>query len=131
MIVGEDEDARQVTRIMLMGRKLPSQIGQFFNLVGFVYKSAKGDQVRYRVLFEGRSDLDTKGMPGLRRREEPDIEYWYRRAILGEKPRDEDAKMIPEVSRTWGESSQNQGGDSDNNEKKNGRNGKNKKGAKK
>ena len=114
VVIGEDDEARTVTRIMLMGRKLPAQIGQFFNLVGFVYKAATKDNgAAYRVLFDGRSDIDTKGMPGLRRREEPDIDYWYRRAIGGEKPRDPDAKMIPGVSRTWGETQVNAPGNTE------------------
>lgn len=104
VIVGEDSDAKTVTRIMLMGRKLPAQLGAFFNLVGFSYKAQGADgATRYRVLFEGRPDIDTKGMPGLRRREEPDISYWYDRAVKNCDPRDSDAPMIAEVSRTWSE----------------------------
>lgn len=101
-VVGDGEDSRTVTKLMLSGQKLPAQLGAFFNLVGFTYRGATADShTAYRVLFEGRRDIDTKGMPGLRQREEPDIEYWVRRAILNEAPRDPDAPMILPVSRTW------------------------------
>jgi hypothetical protein len=102
VIIGEDSDARTVTRPMLMGRKLPAQLNGFFNLVGFTYKSSdKKGNTQHRVLFDGRKDVDTKGMPGLRKREEPDIAYWYDRAIGGCEARDPEAAMIAEVSRTW------------------------------
>lgn len=99
VLIGEKENARTVTRVMLSGGKLPAQIGQYFNLVGFTYKAAKDGGTVHKVLFDGRADIDTKGMPGLRRREDPDIDYWYRRAILGEPPRNPDSAMIGTVDR--------------------------------
>jgi hypothetical protein len=100
VVVGDGDGARTVTQIMLSGKKLPAQLGQFFNLVGFTYKAGnKNGDTKHRVLFDGRADLDTKGMPGLRRREDPDIAYWYDRAIDGGDPRDPDAPMIGDVDR--------------------------------
>lgn len=92
--LGDDDDRKRVTRVMLQGQKLPGQIGQFFNLVGFVYKAVQNGAPNFRVLFEGRPDIDTKGLPGLRMKEEPDIEYWHSRVFNGATPRDPQAKMI-------------------------------------
>lgn len=100
VIVGEGDNAQTVTRVMLAGKKLPAQLGQYFNLVGFLYKGTGADNATaYRVLFDGRADVDTKGMPGLRRREDPDIAYWYERAIESCDPRDSNAPTIADVSR--------------------------------
>jgi hypothetical protein len=113
-VVGDGEDAKTVTKLMLSGQKLPAQLGAFFNLVGFTYKGATSDShTAYRVLFEGRRDIDTKGMPGLRQREEPDIGYWYDRAIGNADARDEKATMILPVSRRWAsaQSEDSNGGD--------------------
>lgn len=99
-VIGDGEDAKTVTRLMLSGQKLPGQMAQFFNLVGFTYKGSDANgNTKHRVLFDGRSDLDTKGMPGLRRREDPDISYWYERAIQGGDHRDEAAPLIGNVDR--------------------------------
>ena len=98
--VGEGAEAKTITKIMLLGRKLPAQLGQFFNLVGFSYRAQKDQESVYRVLFEGRPDINTKGMPGLRKREEPDISYWVDRAIGGCPPRETDAPMIAMPQKT-------------------------------
>jgi len=92
--VGEGADSKTVTKMMLLGRKLPAQLGQFFNLVGFSFRVQRDRESVYQVLLEGRPDIDTKGMPGLRKREEPDISYWVDRAIKGCPARDPDAPMI-------------------------------------
>lgn len=92
--LGDDDEKKRVTRVMLQGQKLPGQIGQFFNLVGFVYKAVQHGEPNFRVLFEGRPDIDTKGLPGLRMREEPDIGYWYSRVFGNAEARDPEAKMI-------------------------------------
>lgn len=94
-MVGDDNDRKRVTKVMLQGQKLPGQIGQFFNLVGYTYKAVRNGEPNFRVLFEGRTDIDTKGLPGLRMREEPDIRYWFDRVFGGAEPRDSEAKMIP------------------------------------
>jgi len=100
--IGEGEQAKLVTRVMLIGRKLPGQIGQFFNLIGFAYKASdKQGMTKHKVLFDGRADISVKGMPGLRYREEPNVDLWHRVAILGEERPDPDAKMIQDVSRCW------------------------------
>ena len=100
VVIGEGESAKTVTRVMLSGQKLPAQLGQYFNLVGFCYKASDKDgNTTHRVLFDGRSDIDTKGMPGLRRREDPDISYWYARAVEGCESREPDAPMIRAVDR--------------------------------
>jgi hypothetical protein len=95
-VVGEGEHARQIVRPMVNGKKLPAQLAQFFNAVGFCYKGSDGSRTTYRVLFDGRADIDTKGLPGLRYREEPDIAYWVNRAIHGGAPRDPEATMLAE-----------------------------------
>jgi len=98
VVLGDDRNGQVVTRVMLTGKKLPAQIGAFFNLVGFTYRISGPDGgTAYRVLFEGRADIDTKGMPGLRKREEPDVTYWLERALHGAPPRDPSAKMIVSV----------------------------------
>lgn len=110
VVVGEDENARTVTRMMLTGRKLPAQLAGFFNLVGFSHKTLGPNNVTiHRVGFEGPQVLDVKGMPGLRKKEEPDIEYWVRVGIKGDAPRDPDASLIAPVSRSWGVTEQKEG----------------------
>lgn len=100
VVVGDGENSRTVTRVMLSGQKLPAQIGQFFNLVGFCFKMQGANRVPvHRVLFDGRGEVDVKGMPGLRRREDPDIAYWFERAIRGAQPRDAEAMALPPVDR--------------------------------
>lgn len=100
VVVGEGENARTMTRIMLSGQKLPAQMGQYFNLVGYAFKTIGPDNLPvHRIVFDGPADMGVKGMPGLRRREDPDIHYWYERAIVGDTPRDPGAKALPPVTR--------------------------------
>jgi hypothetical protein len=101
VVIGTDDDAQVVTQLMLTGKKLPPQMGCFFNLVGYIARAGGRDSVSHGVLFEGRPDIVTKGMPGLRRWEEPDIAYWHARAIGGAEPRDADAPQVRPVSRRW------------------------------
>lgn len=94
-IVGEGDAAKIVVQPMLIGQKLPAQLGQFFNIMGFVYRIANEDgTVAHRVLFEGRRDRDTKGMPGLCYQEIPDVAYWYARAYENAEPGRPDETMI-------------------------------------
>jgi len=97
VVIGDGDKAKSITRVMLSGQKLPPQMGQFFNLIGFVYKGSNEGRSRHRVLFDGRTDLDTKGMPGLRRREDPDISYWHEVVIRNKQARE--GELIPPISR--------------------------------
>jgi hypothetical protein len=102
VVIRNDDDsaAKTMIKIMLSGQKLPGQIGQYFNIVGFAYKAqSKDGATAHKVLLDGRPDLSVKGMPGLRQREDPDISYWYERAILGKQSREPDAPAIAPVSR--------------------------------
>lgn len=100
VVIGDGENARTVTRLMLSGQKLPAQMGQFFNLVGFCFKmQGPNRQPVHRVLFDSRGEVDVKGMPGLRRVEDPDVSYWYERAIRNAAPRDAEATTLPSVDR--------------------------------
>ena len=83
-IIGEEQ---RIVRPSVAGRKLPGQLSQFFNIVGYCFKRAEKDRVKYTVLLDGRDDFSCKGMPGLRYREEPDISHWYDVAILGKPSR--------------------------------------------
>lgn len=101
VIIGDGDDARVLIRPMLAGKKLPNLIAQFFNLVGYAFKGQVNGQAKYQILFEGtlwkgKKNILTKGLPGLRYREDPDIDYWYRRVVLGCEPRDPEALMIAE-----------------------------------
>lgn len=92
-IVNEE---RRIVRPSVSGRKLPGQLAQYFNVVGYAFKTVKSDSISYKVLFEGRDDFTCKGLPGLRYREDPDITYWYDRGVMGGEPRDDTARMIME-----------------------------------
>jgi hypothetical protein len=97
----EGKVVSDVTKIMLSGQKLPEQMASFFNVVGYCYKIPSDNGAKHLVLFEGRRDIDTKGLPGLRPKEEPDIEYWIQRSFHGAEPRDSEAEMIAKPSRRW------------------------------
>lgn len=92
-IVNESD---RLIRPSVSGRKLPGQLAQYFNLVGYSFKAVKDKSISYKVLIEGKDDFTCKGLPGLRYREDPDITYWYERGINGGAPRDKDARMILE-----------------------------------
>jgi hypothetical protein len=92
-IVNESD---RLIRPSVSGRKLPGQLAQYFNLVGYSFKVVKDKSITYKVLIEGKDDFTCKGLPGLRYREDPDITYWYERGINGCDPRDPHAMMILE-----------------------------------
>lgn len=102
-VIGDGENQRTSIRMMLVGQKFPASIGQYFNIVGYAYKTKDTDRPQHGVLLEGHPDLETKGMPGLRPREEPDIAYWCARTLGGAPPRNPEAAQIPAPSRIWDE----------------------------
>ena len=66
------------------GKSLPNEVAGYFSLVGFVYRERTTDddgktQVFHRVLLQGPPSVLTKGLPGLRPVEEPDLTAWLQR----------------------------------------------------
>ena len=67
-----------IHRPLISGRKLPGQVPQFFNLVGFAYKDRMpSGEIRHQVLFSGPSETYLlKTVPGLEPIEPPEPLYW-------------------------------------------------------
>lgn len=95
-------DERYV-RPSLSGKKLPNDIGGFFNLVGYAYKKLdnEGDLI-YRILFDGTDGFLTKGDVDLDAIEYPTWPVWIRKMYGAEAPgaaTDEEVKAVARSGR--------------------------------
>ena len=74
----QDESNQMVVRPSLIGKKLPADIQQYFNIVGFVDKEWQRDGgERYFVRMQSSADkMNTKGHRALKAEEVPDIGVW-------------------------------------------------------
>lgn len=94
-IMGE-ENAKRMVRPDVAGKKLPSQLAQFFQCCGYAFKRNVEGGIQYSVLFEGSTDFLVKPLPGLRFQEDPDVEYWIDRGIFAGDARDAEGRMSAE-----------------------------------
>lgn len=93
MVDKNAEEKQRLVRPELKGRSLPSELAQFFHVVGYHFRRLNQGQADYRILLEGRDDFLTKPCPGLAYQEVPDFPYMVRTVIGGETPRDTRARM--------------------------------------
>lgn len=77
----QDDSQRVYVRPALIGQKLPYDIPQYFNIVGYMSKEKqRGRAERYFVKFQSSSDeLATKGHRALDAEEEPNISVWQKK----------------------------------------------------
>lgn len=100
MVDKSAEEKQRLVRPELKGRSLPSELAQFFHVVGYHFRRLVQGQADYRILLEGRDDFLTKPCPGLAYQEVPDFPYMVRTVVGGEAPRDPRARTaaIPGLS---------------------------------
>lgn len=73
----EREDGEIVThRPSVNGKKLPNDLAQYFNLVGYVHKREYERGLRYEVMFAGSDRYLVKGMSALNPVEAPEPQHW-------------------------------------------------------
>jgi hypothetical protein len=83
-----------VHRPNLSGSKLPSQLAQYFNLVGFAHRrETSSGEIRHCVLFRSDDRYLTKGMSALRDLEPPEPLWWRFRRFGGDLPADVAARV--------------------------------------
>lgn len=97
--VGPDEQRRMV-RPEVKGRSLPSELAQFFHVVGYSFRRLREGRADYRLLLEGREDFLVKPCPGLAYQEVPDFPYLVRTVLHGGEPRDPKVRtaVVPSLS---------------------------------
>lgn len=93
MVDKNAEEKQRLVRPELKGRSLPSELAQFFHVVGYHFRRLHQGQADYRILLEGRDDFLTKPCPGLAYQEVPDFPYMVRTVVGGGAPRDVKARM--------------------------------------
>lgn len=84
-----DKEADGVHRPAVYGKRLPNEIGQFFNLVGFVHYMERQSGNRFEVMFRAGDKYCTKKMNALDDVEPPLPEWWIQKrwpgAVSGER----------------------------------------------
>lgn len=86
--------------------KLKNTLGQFFNLVGYVYRKETESGLRHEVMFQGPSRFQCKPMYGINPVEPPEPSLWIQKCI------DPSLKLTAEVQervRAWLQMSAPQG----------------------
>lgn len=73
-----------VHRPAVQGRTLPSDLAQYFNLVGYAYTRQHERGVRHEVMFRGSERYMTKAMPGIDDVESPEPAMWISKRFGGD-----------------------------------------------
>lgn len=83
-----------VHRPSVSGKKLPSQLAQYFNVVGFAHKrETEAGEVRHQVLFRADDRFLTKGMTALDAVEPPEPLFWMHKRFDRPLPDDVAARV--------------------------------------
>lgn len=72
-----------VHRPSVQGKNLPSDLAQYFNLVGYSYTRQWERGIRHEVLFRGSERYMIKGMPGIADIEAPEPALWVAKRFDG------------------------------------------------
>jgi hypothetical protein len=88
LVICLDEVEDGVHQPSLYGKKLPGELGQFFNACGFLSKQEHNGRVRYEVMFEGSDRFPVKTMQGLDAVEAPEPLWWIHKRFGGPLPAD-------------------------------------------
>lgn len=82
-------NGRIVHRPALNGKRLPNQMAQYFNLVGYAYKNElESGEMRWQVMFNGNERYLTKAAPGIDDIEPPEPLCWVAKRFGGGMPLD-------------------------------------------
>lgn len=85
----EREDEQTIHRPNVSGGRLPNELGQYFNLVGFMHVRDYGNGLRHQVLFRGGDDrYMTKKNPALDDIEPPEPHVWLSKVFGSDVPQD-------------------------------------------
>lgn len=77
----EVEGEGLVHRPSVNGKALPNQLGQYFNLVGFISRQTRAGGTRREVMFEGSDRFQTKSMKGIDPIEPPEPLWWVAKRL--------------------------------------------------
>lgn len=90
----EVEGEGLVHRPSVNGKALPNQLGQYFNLVGFISRQARPGGHRREVMFEGSDRFQTKSMTGIDAVEPPEPLLWIHKRFKKEAVDAETQKRV-------------------------------------
>lgn len=68
------------------GKRLPNDLAQYVNLVGYLHKADRDGGIRHEVMFRGIDRYLTKGIKGLEDVEPPEPLWWVHKALGRECP---------------------------------------------
>lgn len=91
-------DVGIVHRPAVSGKKLPNELQQYFNCVGFVRKDMADDGKIHSVVFDDGPNYSTKSMKGLEAIEPPEPE-WFLHKVFGTDLPDEVKSRVDEWTR--------------------------------
>lgn len=77
-----------VHRPGVSGKRLPNDLAQYFNAVGYVHVAEQEGGLRHQVLFRGNDRYRVKGIEGLEDLEPPEPLAWISRTSGGDVPAD-------------------------------------------
>jgi hypothetical protein len=80
-----------VHRPAVSGKTLPNQLGQYFNLVGYLSRQQRVGGMRREVMFEGSDRYQTKRMTGIAEIEAPEPLLWIHKKWGTPLPEDKDS----------------------------------------
>ena len=80
------EDLGLIHRPGVNGKRLPNDLAQYVNAVGYVHVTEQNGGLRHQVMFRGIDRYLTKGLTGLDDHEPPEPLYWIHRALGGDLP---------------------------------------------
>lgn len=92
-----------IHRPAVSGKALPNQLGQFFNLVGYISRQTRPSGTRREVMFEGSERYQTKRMTGIDDVEAPEPLLWIAKRFGAEVPdtKDFNGKNIKDRLAEW------------------------------
>jgi hypothetical protein len=92
VITLDDEATVEGTGIVhrpgVSGKRLPNDLAQYFNAVGYVHVAEQEGGLRHQVLFRGNDRYRVKGIEGLEDLEPPEPLAWIARTSGGDVPAD-------------------------------------------
>lgn len=87
-----------IVRPSLSGKRLPEEVGQYFNAVGYAYREETERGLRHQVLFSSGDRYSVKPLEGLDVIEPPEPLHWVGKALGGKVPR-----QVTERVQSWSE----------------------------
>lgn len=92
-----------VHRPAVSGKSLPNQLGQYFNLVGYMSRQVRPGGMRREVMFQGSDRYQTKGMRGLGDVEPPEPLFWLHKrfGLPLEQEKDRNGETVEQRIAQW------------------------------